>query len=319
MLYHNHSTAHDTAQDDGLAREQKLAHDARSQDVALQELLVEHGVLAAPRERQAPNERTERLRDALKQELPEEIASEAEMLWQNAEELRWTLAMTAWRLAEHAAYRIRIPQLSNDDVVNEAAVGLYEAAKRFDPAAGCRFSTYARWWIRAKLKEALSQSQGVVRLPDSARRHRSRLAACRSRLGALKRRPTNREVAAKAGLSMRRADSLRRPQRVVAMHEADRDGYALQDTLSDNTYETPDNRIASAEDRAALRQALQECHGDFHGEILLRRFGMKGPRPTLKELGAELGCTGERVRQLEREELAALRQRIAVLQGQVSA
>ena len=96
-------------------------------------------------------------------------------MWNDAEGLRWQLVLSAWDLAEREARRIRIPEMTREDVIGEAAVGLYEAAKRFDPDLGYLFTTYARWWIRAQVKDAVGTAHRIVRLPDSARRQRARL------------------------------------------------------------------------------------------------------------------------------------------------
>src|SRR4030095_8293601 len=83
--------------------------------------------------------------------------------------------LSAWDLARRESRRVVIPELTRADIANEAAVGLYDAAVRFDPERGFRFTTYARWGIRAPTKNAVGDAHRIVRPPDSANRRRARL------------------------------------------------------------------------------------------------------------------------------------------------
>lgn len=303
---------------EGLALDQHLAELARDTDAQLMELLVNRRLVTPTARHLEAHRRTDLLRRVVQsQDLPSEVRDKARHLWQYAEGVRWKLAMTGWPVARYYSRRFKLIQMSQQDLLNEAAVGLYEAAKRFNPAAGSRFSTYARWWVRAQLKEALANNSSVVHLPDSVRRQRAKLRASRHKLLATGVEPTSAEVAAEAGVSPKRARHLAQSFLETYLDANDDDDAPTQ--LPDVDAILPDERLAAEEDRIALRRALLERPvvgwADRHREIVLRRFGLKGPRPTLAQLGRELGCTGERVRQLEQEEIVALRQRMAVIQG----
>src|SRR3954451_21109389 len=108
------------------------------------------------------------------------------------------------------AYRGR--GVADDDLVQEGTVGLIQAVDRFDPDRGVKFSTYAAWWIRRALIDALGQTR-VIRMPAKAERSLSAVRRAETEL----RGPTSdHAVAERAGLSAERVRSLRTAARVTA-------------------------------------------------------------------------------------------------------
>lgn len=86
-------------------------------------------------------------------------------LWVETEADRWKLAMSGFRIAVGEARKMGGRGLDHEDLVNEGIMGLLDAAKRFDPARKLRFSTYARWWVRARMMRAIDTTGSIVRLP----------------------------------------------------------------------------------------------------------------------------------------------------------
>jgi RNA polymerase sigma factor (sigma-70 family) len=82
--------------------------------------------------------------------------------------LRWELAMSGRRIAHGEARKLAGPFMDEEDLVQEGYIGLLRAAKRFDPDRGIRFSTYARWWVRAQMTRAIDHTGRPVRLPGCA-------------------------------------------------------------------------------------------------------------------------------------------------------
>ena len=95
-------------------------------------------------------------------------AREAKTAWAAAENLRWKLAMSGRRIAHGEARKLAGPFMDEEDLVQEGYIGLLRAAKRFDPDRGIRFSTYARWWVRAQMTRAIDHTGRPVRLPGCA-------------------------------------------------------------------------------------------------------------------------------------------------------
>jgi len=96
------------------------------------------------------------------------VARKAKQAWAHAEALRWRLAMSGRRIAHGEARKLMGPFMSEEDLVQEGYIGLLRAAKRFDPDRGIRFSTYARWWVRAQMTRAIDHTGRPVRLPGCA-------------------------------------------------------------------------------------------------------------------------------------------------------
>jgi RNA polymerase sigma factor (sigma-70 family) len=227
-------------------------------------------------------------------------SGDATRLWLQAEASRWELALSAWHLAERESRRVRIPELTRADVANEAAVGLYDAAVRFDPDLGFQFTTYARWWIRAQTKGAIAAAHLIVRLPDSARRQRARLMTAGSSLADVaspRRRHASHLLSSFASVSWQ--------------HVPAGGGHALEDTMSDPTVPSVEDSLATAQDHAIARRALFASEEGVHKRIVMARFGLGREEPrTLRVVGTRLGVSAERVRQLEREALRTLREEI---------
>ena len=226
-----------------------------------------------------------------------QVASDAAGVWQEAEGLRWKLALSAWHLAQRESRRVVIPELTRADIANEAAVGLYDAAVRFDPERGFRFTTYARWWIRAQTKNAVGDAHLIVRLPDSANRRRARL---------LRSAPDDARSNAACASHLRQSFAS-----VSWQHVAIDGGLTLEETTSDPHAPRVDETMEKEEALSLATQALFDSERGVHRNILLDRFGIDGTDvQTLRQLGSRIGVTAERVRQLEAEALRTLRDRV---------
>jgi RNA polymerase primary sigma factor len=196
-----------------------------------------------------------------------------------------------------------------DDLLQEGAVGLVRAVDRFDHRRRLKFSTYAVWWIRRSLHNALSDAR-PIRIPPAARRQMAEIERARGELRRLRATPpTTDDIARCAGLSVRTVRALEAAPRVTA---------SLDEPIGDAT--TPlgeligDDGAADAarwtEERETSRQlwAMLRILPGRQREVVLRRYGLRGDPPqTHEEIGAWLGVCEERSRQLEREALHRLR------------
>jgi RNA polymerase sigma factor (sigma-70 family) len=243
---------------------------------------------------------------------PLEELQEQMRLEQEAQEARYELTVRNLRLVVAEAKRWRHRGLSLPDVVEEGNVGLYHAVELFDPARNVRFSTYATWWIRQAIRRALVSTVRTVRIP----RHMSQELA-RWRVWARRfeqregRAPLPDEIARAMPGSATRRRVLARiwADAAVTGHTVSLDALFEEDPrLPDTRFPAPGQPGLEAAELDGLRRAIVALD-PREAEVVRVRYGLGGagaPR-TLREAGAALGLSRERVRQLEHRALAKLR------------
>ena len=193
--------------------------------------------------------------------------------------------------------------LALSDLIEEGNVGLMKAAKRFDETRGFRFISYAIWWIRQAILQALHDHSRVVRIPVNRAARASRIERAAQALEqTLGRVATAYDVAETLGIDV---DEVRAhqsyTQRAVSLDApASEEGDApLMHLLADEEAPTPDERIAEQDLARDLRDAMRDLD-PRERKILNDYFGMEtGEGVTLEAIGQELGLTRERVRQLK--------------------
>jgi RNA polymerase primary sigma factor len=185
------------------------------------------------------------------------------------------------------------------------------AVEAFDPAMGTRFSTYASYWIKQSIKRVVINTSHEVRLPAYANELMVKWRRATDRLQEeLGRTPTEEEIAASLKLSKKKSAIVQKALRIynagVQSDHADGDR-SFEELVEDNRGQAPDTLLMGADD---LRQVLAWIDRlEWREAAVLRlRFGLTGDEPkTLKAIGETLGLTRERVRQIETEALAKLR------------
>jgi RNA polymerase primary sigma factor len=197
-----------------------------------------------------------------------------------------------------------------EDLVQEGTVGLVRAVELFDHRRGLKLSTYAVWWIRRSMANAIG-AERVIRIPAGASQQLAAILRAdrelRARGGGA---PSIEAVAGRAGLSVRAVRALRDAPRVTASLDevVGDDETALGELLGDPDSVDAFTRIDDQETRGRLWSMLRVLPGR-HREVLLRHYGLAGTQPqSHEEIGRWLGVGEERSRQIERQALHWLRE-----------
>ncbi len=199
------------------------------------------------------------------------------------------------------------------DLISEGNLGLIKAAQRFDETRGFKFISYAVWWIRQSILQALAEQSRVVRLPlnrvGAINKVGRTLEQLEKEYG---REPSMQEVAETMEMSTYEvADVLKTSARHLSLDEPfkEEDGNNLLDILESDRYAPPDEALMQESLKEEIDKVLMTLK-PREAEIIRLYFGLDGDRPlTLEEIGEHFKLTRERVRQIKEKALRRMRHR----------
>jgi RNA polymerase primary sigma factor len=235
----------------------------------------------------------------------------AKLIRDNDQEALDTLVRSNLRFVVSVAKKYQNQGVSLSDLINEGNLGLIRAAHKFDETKGIKFISYAVWWIRQAILQALAEQSRIVRVPlnraGTLHRIGKRASALLQELG---REATHAEIADGMDLTeeeVAKTMSISQTHLSLDAPMTPGEDNRLLDYLPDTMNPTPDEETFDK----ALTQSIQEALAGLkerEAKILRLYFGLDGSEPmTLEQIGAVLNITRERVRQIKEKALSRLR------------
>ena len=201
--------------------------------------------------------------------------------------------------------------LSLPDLINEGNVGLIKAAEKFDETRGFKFISYAVWWIRQSILQAIAEQSRIVRLPLNQVGSVNKINRMTSKFEQEnERRPSIEEISAEINLPEEKVDeAMAANTRHISVDApfVDGDESSLLDVLVNDSSPMADRQLVIESLQAEIRQVLRILN-EREYNVITAFFGIDGPELTLEEIGEKYGLTRERVRQIKEKAIRRLRE-----------
>ncbi len=221
-----------------------------------------------------------------------------------------TLVKANLRFVVSVAKQYQNQGLSLGDLINEGNLGLIKAAKRFDETRGFKFISYAVWWIRQSILQALAEQSRIVRLPLNRVGALNKIGKKFSELEQkYEREPTAAEIAEQLEMTVPEiAETIKISGRHLSVDAPFVQGEEnrLLDILPNDMQPPPDSELIRESLRVEVKQVLTTL-SQRESEVIKLYFGLDGQCLTLEEIGEKFNLTRERVRQIKEKAIRRLR------------
>jgi RNA polymerase primary sigma factor len=242
---------------------------------------------------------------------PEEEIDLARRIKRNDQDALEKLTKANLRFVVSVAKQYQNQGLSLGDLINEGNLGLIKAAKRFDETRGFKFISYAVWWIRQSILQALAEQSRVVRLPLNRVGALNKIGKAFSNLEQeFEREPSASEIAEELEMTPYEvSDTLKISGKHLSLDAPFNQGddNRLLDVIEDDQQQPPDDVLLNESLRIEVQRALTTL-SDREAEVIKLYFGLDREHPlTLEEIGERFSLTRERVRQIKEKAIRRLR------------
>ena len=221
-----------------------------------------------------------------------------------------TLTRANLRFVVSVAKQYQNQGLSLPDLINEGNLGLIKAAERFEETRGFKFISYAVWWIRQSILQAIAEQSRIVRLPLNQVSSVNKISQVLSRFEQEnERRPSVDEISEQVDLPLEKIDealSINGKHVSVDAPFADGEDNSLLDVLVNDNSPSADKQLVLESLRQEIQKALS-CLNERERMIIEAYYGIEQPEMTLEEIGTRYGLTRERVRQIKEKAIRRLR------------
>jgi RNA polymerase sigma factor (sigma-70 family) len=216
-------------------------------------------------------------------------------------------------VVSEAARFARRSRLGLDELIQEGNLGLIHAVEKFDWRRGCKFSTYATWWIRQALQRGVAGAERTIRIPAGVHQNLLKVRAAQARLDAdLGRPPCLDELAEATRLTEDEVrQSLAADYAVASLDKpvSDEPDGTEFGALVAHALDSPADEVVDRLFAEDLLQIARSSLSERSWYVLKRRYGLNGQEPcTLQAIGDDLGLSRETVRKIEQQALAQLRE-----------
>ena len=241
---------------------------------------------------------------------PEEEKKISDRIKDGDREAEKKLILSNLRFVINVAKNYQNQGVALSDLINIGNMGLIKAARKFDGKKNFKFVSYAVWWIRQAILQAISDQSRITKIPLN---RTARLYKIRKAISKLEQKksssPTIEEIAEEIGESIESVSlDMNTDSVAMSLDKSIQDSNnTFMDVIADNRFEGSDSITEKSTNIEAIQKALEILPEKYRKVLLMYKGFLNGHQYTLEEIGQEVGCTRERVRQIKNNAIKKLR------------